>query len=53
VVGRDGSLHVVAMVWSVEGKDPAQPWANRAQCFFHARFARMNPATDLSPGAQQ
>lgn len=41
--GADGTLHGVAMVWSIEGEDPANPWANRAQCYFHARFVRIDP----------
>ena len=43
VVGSDGSLHTVGMVWSKKGEDPANPWANRAQCYFHARFVRIDP----------
>lgn len=37
-LGGDGRLHAVAFVWSIEGKDPANPWAERASCFFHPRF---------------
>ena len=47
VVGSDGLLHAVAMVWSVEGEDPSNPWANRAQCYFHARFLKINPENDF------
>jgi hypothetical protein len=47
VVGSDGTLHCAAMVWSIEGQDPAKPWANRAQCYFHSRFLIINPATDF------
>jgi len=50
VTGSDGKLHCVAMVWSIEGKDPAKPWANRASCFFHARFMTIDPATDFVAG---
>ena len=46
VVGSDGALHCAAMVWSIEGKDPAKPWGNRAQCYFHARFLKIDPAKD-------
>jgi len=49
VAGSDGKLHGVAMVWSIEGKDSAQPWANRAQCFFHPRFVIIDPLQDLKP----
>lgn len=38
VLGSDRKLHAVAMVWSIEGKDAAQPWADRASCFFHPRL---------------
>jgi len=47
VVGSDGKLHAAAMVWSVEGEDPANPWANRAQCYFHARFLKIDPERDF------
>ncbi|MFP4176785.1 MAG: hypothetical protein ACLFT2_06105, partial [Candidatus Brocadiia bacterium] len=47
VVGGDGRLHAVAMVFSREGEDPAKPWANRAQRYFHARFMTVDPETDL------
>ncbi|MFP4026748.1 MAG: hypothetical protein ACLFWL_03050 [Candidatus Brocadiia bacterium] len=47
VVGADNKLHAVAMVWSIKGEDPANPWANRAQCFFHARFMVIDPEKDL------
>ena len=40
-------LHAAAMVWSIEGEDPAKPWANRAQCHFHARFLKIDPERDL------
>jgi len=42
-VGSDGKLHCAAMVWSIEGRDPAKPWANRAQCYFHSRFLIIDP----------
>jgi hypothetical protein len=47
VTGSDGKLHCAAMVWSLEGKDPAKPWADRAQCFFHSRLLVINPETDF------
>jgi hypothetical protein len=50
VVGSDGKLHCAAMVWSVEGQDPAQPWANRAQCYFHSRFMIIDPEHDFRSG---
>jgi len=43
VPSPDGKLHCAAMVWSIEGKDPAKPWANRAQCYFHSRFVVVDP----------
>ena len=46
----DGTLHCVAMVWSIEGVDPAKSWANRAQCYSHARFVVIDPATDFKRG---
>ncbi len=51
VVGSDGNLHAAAMVWSLENSaDPAKPWGNRAQCYFHARFLVINPDRDFKPG---
>jgi hypothetical protein len=50
VAGGDGRLHAVAMVWSIEGEDPAKPWANRAQCYFHARLLLIDLEADLRPG---
>ena len=47
VAGSDGALHCAAMVWSIEGRDPAKPWANRAQCYFHARFMTIDPSKHL------
>lgn len=47
VAGSDGKLHAAAMVWSIAGQDPAQPWANRAQCHFHSRFLIIDPAMDF------
>ena len=49
VAGADGKLHGVAMVWSIAGQDPAKPWANRAQCYFHPRFVVIDPARDFQP----
>ena len=49
VAGADGKLHGVAMVWSIKGQDPAKPWANRAQCFFHPRFLIIDAARDFRP----
>jgi len=43
--GSDGKLHGVAMVGSIEGQDPAQPWANRGQCYFHAQCHRGHVST--------
>jgi hypothetical protein len=51
VVGSDGKLHAAAMVWSLENStDPAKPWANRASCFFHARFVVIDPDRDFVSG---
>jgi len=50
VAGADGKLHGVAMVWSIQGKDPAKPWAERAQCYFHPRFVIIDPARDFQAG---
>jgi hypothetical protein len=47
VIGSDRKLHCAAMVWSIEGEDPAKPWANRAQCYFHSRFMIIDPDTDF------
>lgn len=51
VAGSDGKLHGVAMVWSIQGQDPAKPWANRAQCYFHPRFVMIDPARDFQPAS--
>ncbi len=52
-LGADNKLHAVAMTWSLDnGRDPAKPWANRAQCYFHARFAVIDPDTDFEPGSK-
>jgi hypothetical protein len=51
VAAPGGVLHAVAMSWSIEGKDPAQTWANRGNCYFHARFMVIHPGTDFRPGA--
>jgi len=53
VVGSDGKLHCAAMVWSIEGQDPAKPWANRAQCYFHSRFLIIDPDKDLRDGKRE
>lgn len=53
VVGADGKLHGVAMVWSIPGQDPAKPWANRAQCYFHSRFVVIDPERDFQPAMRQ
>ncbi len=47
VAGSDGTLHAAAMVWSIEGKDPANPWADRAGCYFHSRFMKIDPKTSF------
>lgn len=50
VLGGDGKLHAVAFVWSLpDSRDPANPWANRAQAFFHARLAVIDPDADCQP----
>jgi hypothetical protein len=46
VVGSDGELHAAGMVWSIQGQDPAKPWGDRAQCYFHARLLKIDPAKD-------
>jgi len=51
VAGADGKLHGVAMVWSIAGQDPAKPWANRAQCYFHPRLVVIDPARDFQPSS--
>ena len=43
VVGSEGLLHAVAMVWSIEGEDPTNAWAERADCYYHARLLRIDP----------
>lgn len=52
IAASDGKLHGVAMVWSLQGQDPAKPWANRAQCYFHPRFVVIDPARDFQPTAE-
>jgi hypothetical protein len=47
VVGNDGNLHCVAMVWSLKGKDPANDYAQRANCYLHARFLIIDPEEDV------
>jgi len=47
VVGSDGKLHAVAGVWSIKGKDPANPWSGRAYCYYHARFLMIDTEKDL------
>lgn len=44
VVGADGKLHLVAMVWSREGQDPANPWSTRGSSYFHARLMTIDLA---------
>ncbi len=51
VAGSDGKLHAAAMVWSVEGKDPANKWADRAYCYYHSRFMVIDPQKDLKTPA--
>lgn len=47
VTGSDGNLHAAAMVWSIEGKDPANDWggATRASCYIHCRLLVIDPTT--------
>ena len=45
--GSDGKLHAAAMVWSIEGQDPANAWGERAGCYFHSRFMTIDPKTDF------
>lgn len=47
VTGSDGKLHAAAMVWSIEGQDPAKPWSQRANCYVHSRFMTIDPETDF------
>jgi len=47
VLGNDGNLHAVAMVWSLKGEDPANGWATRSKRYFHARFLIIDPAAHL------
>ena len=46
-VGSDALLHAVAMVWSLEGQDPANGWAVRADCYYHARLLKIDPDRDF------
>ncbi len=47
VPGSDGKLHAVAMVWSIQDKDPANDWGQRAQCYIHSRFLTIDPKASL------
>lgn len=48
-VGGDGKLHAVAMVWSLEGQDPANDWpmAIRRDAYMHPRFLAIDLERDL------
>jgi len=49
VVGSDGKLHGPGMIWSIEGKDPANDWggAMRANCYIHCRLVIIDPEKDF------
>ena len=48
--GNDGKLYAVAFVYSIEGVDPVRPYAMRDKWPFHARFAIIDPTSDLAGG---
>lgn len=54
VVGRDGKLYGPAMVWSIDGKDPANDWdgAQRASCYIHCRLVVIDPEKDFQRAAE-
>jgi len=49
VVGGDGRLYGPAMVWSIEGKDPANDWggAQRDTHYIHCRLVIIDPEKDF------
>jgi hypothetical protein len=49
VLGSDGKLHGPAMVWSIEGKDPANDWggAARGSSYIHCRLVIIDPNKDF------
>ena len=54
VVGGDGLLHGPGMVWSIEGRDPANDWpgATRAGAYLHCRLVIIDPAKDFQHAAE-
>jgi hypothetical protein len=54
VVGADGKLHGPAMVWSLEGKDPANDWsgAQRDIHYIHCRLVIIDPDKDFQHAAE-
>ncbi len=53
VLGSDGKLHGPAMVWSIDGKDPANDWggASRASSYIHCRLVIIDPKKDFKHAA--
>jgi hypothetical protein len=49
-VGADGKLYLVAFVFSIEGRDPVNPWGMRDKYPFHPRLVIIDPAQDSRPG---
>jgi len=49
VVASDGKLHGPGMIWSIDGKDPANDWggAMRANCYIHCRLVIIDPEKDF------
>ncbi|HUU58242.1 MAG TPA: hypothetical protein VMZ50_01755 [Phycisphaerae bacterium] len=31
----------------IKDRDPAKPWSQRAQCYYHPRFLKIDPEKDL------
>jgi len=54
VVGSDGKLYGPAMVWSIDGKDPANERgeAMRANCYIHCRLVIIDPDKDFQHAAE-
>lgn len=50
--GKDGRLYLVAFVFSIEGKDPANPWGMRGPYPFHPRFTIIDPQKDFQNAAK-